>query len=134
AAAASAATGYDVTVVSAGDGGELSAQLVLTKGAPVADVFFGIDNVFAARLIDNDVVESFTPAQPLSPRIATLAAQLGSAGGGFPMVPIDLGATCLNIDPQWFADRGIPEPVTYDDLADEQYAGLTVLLDPTMSS
>lgn len=134
AAAASAATGYTVSVVSAGDGGELSAQLVLTKGAPVADVFFGVDNVFATRLIDNDVVESFVPAQPLTGRIADLAAQLGSVDAGYPMVPIDVGATCINIDPQWFADRGIAEPTSYDDLADEQYRGLSVLLDPTMSS
>src|SRR5690606_28170537 len=50
--AASAATGYDVTVVTAGDGGELTSQLVLTQGAPVADAFFGVDNVFASRVVD----------------------------------------------------------------------------------
>ena len=38
--AASAATGYDVEVISAGDGGELTNKLVLTAGAPIADAFF----------------------------------------------------------------------------------------------
>lgn len=45
-AAASAATGYDVKVVTAGDGGELTNKLVLTKNAPIADAFFGVDNTF----------------------------------------------------------------------------------------
>lgn len=134
AAAASAATGYDVTVVSAGDGGELSAQLVLTAAAPVADVFFGIDNVFAARLIDNDVVAPYAPTEPLAARVAELAAELGGTDTALPMVPIDVGATCMNIDPQWFTDNGVPAPTSYEDLVDEQYRGLTVLLDPTTSS
>ncbi len=137
-AAASAATGYEVRVVSAGDGGELSSQLVLTRAAPIADAFFGVDNVFAARLIDNDVVSLFTPARALPERAQELAAQLrpGDTGSStaFPMVPIDLGATCINIDPAWFAANGIPEPTSYEDLAAEQYRGRTVLLDPTTSS
>lgn len=42
--AASEAAGYDVKVVSAGDGGELTSQLVLTQSAPIADAFFGVDS------------------------------------------------------------------------------------------
>lgn len=137
AAAASAATGYDVQVISAGDGGELSSQLVLTKGAPLADAFFGIDNVFASRLIENKVTEPFVPKVPMPIRAEQLASELpsfDSAQQEFPMVPIDLGATCINIDPAWFAERGIAEPDSYEDLVLEQYRGLTVLLDPTSSS
>lgn len=141
AAAASAATGYDVEVVAAGDGGELSAQLVLTAAAPVADAFFGIDSSFASRIIDAGVPAPFVPAEPLTPRGEQIAAELiagGAAGSesaeGYPMVPITLGATCLNTDPAWFAEAGLAEPESYDDLADEQYRGLTVLLDPTSSS
>lgn len=137
--AASAATGYDVRVVSAGDGGELSSQLVLTQAAPVADVFFGVDNVYASRLLEHGVTEPFTPATALPPRAAELAGDLLSTGNAgveaaYPMVPIDLGATCINIDPAWFAERGIAEPQSYEDLAAEPYRGLTALLDPTMSS
>lgn len=60
--AASAATGYDVQVITAGDGGELTNQLVLTKGAPLADAFFGVDHIFASRLIEHDVVEPYQPS------------------------------------------------------------------------
>ena len=136
AAAASEATGYNVEVIAAGDGGELSSQLVLTKGAPLADAFFGVDNAFASRLIENEVTAPFTPADPLPGSAAQLAAELSpeDASGEYAMVPIDQGATCMNIDPAWFAAKDIPEPVTYEDLAAEEYRGLTVLIDPTSSS
>lgn len=130
AAAASAATGFEVKVVLAGDG-ELSTQLVLTKGAPLADAFYGVNDVYAGRLIENDVVEPFTPAQ-LPARAQAFAETFGAAP--YPMVPIDLGAACLNIDPAWFAERGIPEPESYEDLVREEYRGLTVLTDPSTSS
>ncbi|MDI6023236.1 thiamine ABC transporter substrate-binding protein [Leucobacter sp. UT-8R-CII-1-4] len=112
AAAASAATGYNVEVVAAGDGGELASQLVLTQNAPLADAFFGVDNVYVSRLFDADVIEG------------------GEAGAK----AVTQSATCINIDPAWFAAKGIAEPSSYEDLADEKYRGLTVLLDPSTSS
>lgn len=138
--AASAATGYNVKVVTAGDGGELSAQLVLTAGSPIADAFFGVDNVYASRLIENDVTEPFTPGDSVPERAVTLSRQLTSAdtqqaqADALPMVAVDLGATCINIDAQWFAERNLAEPVTFEDLTRDEYRDLTVLLDPTSSS
>ncbi|MGO3146237.1 MAG: thiamine ABC transporter substrate-binding protein [Leucobacter sp.] len=134
--AASAATGYDVEVMTAGDGGELTNKLVLTQGAPIADAFFGVDNTFASRLIDGDVVDPVA-IDALPARAATLATEIDpneAAGGVVPLVPIDMGATCVNIDSAWFAEQGVTEPETFDDLADEKYRDLTVLLDPTASS
>ncbi len=128
AAAASEATGYDVEVVSAGDGGELSTQLVLTKSAPVADVFFGIDDAFASRVVDEGVVEPYVPGTLPHGAEYLLYDERGS------LVPVDRGATCMNIDPAWFAEHGLEEPESYEDLADPKYKGLTVLLDPTSSS
>lgn len=126
--AASAATGYDVQVITAGDGGELTNQLVLTKGAPLADAFFGVDHIFASRLIEHDVVEPYQPSTLPARASEYTVDEQGS------LTPIDLGATCMNIDPQWFADHNIAPPATYEDLADAQYRDLTVLLDPTSSS
>ncbi|GAA1328295.1 thiamine ABC transporter substrate binding subunit [Leucobacter albus] len=134
AAAASKATGFDVEVLTAGDGGELANKLVLTKGAPIADAFFGIDNTFASRLIDNDVVEPVA-VDALPERAVKIAAELdGATAEQVPLVPIDIGATCVNIDSDWFAEHGVAEPATFDDLADPQYKDLAVLLDPTGSS
>lgn len=128
AAAASAATGYDVEVLTAGDGGELTNKLVLTAGAPIADAFFGVDNVFASRLVERDVVEPYQSAA-LPARASEFAYDAEGS-----LTPITLGATCINIDPAWFSDHGIPAPTGYADLIDPRYAGLTVLLDPTSSS
>ncbi len=128
AAAASEATGYDVEVVSAGDGGELTSQLVLTSGAPVADAFFGVDNVFASRVVDGGVTEPYLPEGLPERAKEHLYDEQGS------IVPIDLGATCINIDPAWFDQHGIAEPKGYEDLTAPEYRGLTVLLDPSTST
>ena len=129
-AAASAATGFDVQVVSAGDGGELTNKLVLTKGAPIADAFFGVDNIFASRLIENDVVVEHEPEN--MPANAEQFAVDGDPDSG--LVAVDHGATCINIDTVWFADQQLAAPTTYDDLTKPEYRDLTVLLDPTASS
>ncbi|MGJ0202926.1 thiamine ABC transporter substrate-binding protein [Leucobacter sp. gxy201] len=128
AAAASEATGYDVEVITAGAGSELANKLVLTKGAPIADAFYGIDNIAAASLVDNDVAESYTPEG-----LPESAAEYAFAGSDA-LTPIDMGATCINIDTAWFAEHGIAEPATFEDLADPTYRDMTVLLDPLQSS
>lgn len=140
--AASEATGYDVEVISAGDGGELTNKLVLTKGAPIADAFFGVDTIFASRLVDNDVVEPYRPSDFPESGIAHALSETGEAvdpadaasDDPFALVPVDLGATCINIDTGWFAEQGLAEPTSYEDLTDPAYRDLTVLLDPTASS
>lgn len=129
--AASAATGFDVKVVVAGEG-ELSTQLVLTKGAPLADAFYGVNDVYIGRLVENDVLAPFTPSNPMPERALEFWSVFGADGGKY--VPIDLGAACFNIDPAWFAERGIPEPISYKDLLREEYRGLTVVIDPSTSS
>lgn len=141
AAAASAATGYDVKVVAAGDGGELTNKLVLTKGAPIADAFFGVDTIFASRLVTNDVVSDYRPKDfPESGIPAVIfpdgaeAPSTLAADTPFALTPVDQGATCINIDPAWFAAQGIAEPKSYEDLTKPEYRDLTVLLDPTASS
>jgi thiamine transport system substrate-binding protein len=137
--AASKATGYEVKVVSVGDGGELTNKLVLTRGAPVGDAFFGADNIFASRLIDNEVADPYTPADfPASAWQYSIDASASSSrsnsGAQLALVPVGTGATCINIDTEWFAAKGIAEPKTYLDLADPAYKDLTTLLDPTASS
>lgn len=134
--AASKATGYDVSLVVAGDGGELTNKLVLTKGAPIADAFYGVDNYYASRLIDNDVIDPVS-TEKLPERAQALAAELAPHDvkqGETPLVPIDLGATCMNVDNDWFAEHKIAVPKTFEDLADPSYKDLTALIDPTASS
>ena len=136
--AASAATGVDVSVVTAGDGGELTNKLVLTQGAPIADAFFGVDHAFASRLVSHEVAAPFVPAAlPESALPYTIGASgmPGEVDGGEVLLaPVDQGATCINIDPAWFAERQIAEPESLEDLTREEYRGLSVLIDPLSSS
>ena len=55
-------SGIHVEVRHSGDAGELTNQLVLTKGSPVADVVFGIDTTFASRAVSEGVLAAHTPA------------------------------------------------------------------------
>src|SRR5690606_10598640 len=48
-------TGLEVQQVAPGDGGALVNQLVLTKGNPLGDLAYGIDNSFASRAVAEGV-------------------------------------------------------------------------------
>src|SRR5689334_15653050 len=49
-------TGIKVRIATNGDAGELTNKLVLTKGDPIADGVYGIDNSFATRAIDAGIL------------------------------------------------------------------------------
>ncbi|GAA2518335.1 thiamine ABC transporter substrate-binding protein [Rarobacter incanus] len=118
-------TGLKLTVTTGGDGGQLANQLVLTKDAPVADAFFGVDNSFISTLVDSGAIADYQPAD--LPAAAATDAQAGAT-------PIDYGYVCVNVDDAWFAQKGISAPETLDDLIDAKYKGLTVVMDPAASS
>lgn len=117
-------TGVVVDVQAAGDAGELVNKLVLTKDSPLGDVVFGIDNTFASRAADNGVLEKYVSDDVTDAEAAYL---LPEASGGEYLTPIDSGDVCVNVDHEWFAEAGIPEPATLDDLVDPAYEGLLVV-------
>jgi thiamine transport system substrate-binding protein len=102
-------TGITIKQIKAGDAGELTNKLVLTKDAPVADVVYGIDNTFLDVALENDVIEG-SPEQ------------------------VDFGDVCINFDKNWFALNETPAPSSIKDLTKPAYKGLTVLANPTTSS
>lgn len=118
------ATGIEVDAVQSGDAGELVNKLVLTKDSPLGDVVFGIDNTFASRAASNGVLEKYVSGDLTQAEDAFL---LPTASGGEYLTPIDSGDVCVNVDHAWFADAGIPEPQTLDDLIDPRYEGLLVV-------
>ena len=117
-------TGIGVEVLRAGDAGELVNKLVLTADSPLGDVVFGIDNTFASRAASNGVLEPYVSGDLTAAEAPFL---LPEGSGGEYLTPIDSGDVCVNVDHSWFADAGIPEPVTLDDLADPRYEGLLVV-------
>lgn len=102
-------TGITVKLVKAGDAGALTNKLVLTKDAPLGDVFFGIDNTFLGLAEDNGVIDGEARA-------------------------IDFGDVCMNYDKAWFASKGLEAPTSIDQLTSPAYKNMTVLENPSTSS
>ncbi len=118
-------TGLKLDVRAPGDAGALVNQLILTKDEPLGDVVFGIDTTFASRAIDEGILEPYTP----DGAVADLAAD--DAGS---LTAIDKGDVCINVDHEWFAEKGLAEPATFADLADPAYKDLLVVTNPATSS
>lgn len=116
-------TGIEVQVQSAGDAGQLVNTLVLTKDSPLGDVVFGIDNTFASRAVGNGVLADYTSKELTSAEDEYL---LPAGQGREQLTPIDNGDVCVNVDHEWFAEHGIAEPATLDDLVKPEYANLFV--------
>lgn len=127
-AAFEADTGLTLEQRAPGDGGALVNQLILTKDAPLGDVVYGIDSTFASRAIEEGVLEPYT-----SPAAGADAEQYAVGDEGH-LTAIDVGDVCLNVDHEWFAEAGVPEPVTLEDLTDPAYKDLLVVTNPATSS
>jgi len=122
-------SGYDLVIKASGDAGALTNKLVLTKDDPTGDAVFGIDNTFGSRAIDEGVLA------PYAGKLPDGAAAYELAGDDeHDLTPVDTGNVCVNVDDTWFADHGVPEPKTLDDLAKPAYKDLFVIPGATTSS
>jgi thiamine transport system substrate-binding protein len=117
-------TGIEVGVQAGGDAGELANKLVLTNDSPLGDVVFGIDNTFASRVVNADVLLPYVSGDVTDAESAFLLPD--GSGGGY-LTPIDTGDVCVNIDHAWFTEHALAEPQTLDDLLDEKYKDLLVV-------
>jgi len=111
-----------------GDAGAALNQAILSKDAPLADVFFGIDNTFFSRAIESDILEAYD-----SPLLADISAEL-KLDAENRLLPVDYGDVCLNYDKAWFAENGVEPPVTLEDLLDSRYKNRVVVENPATSS
>jgi len=121
-------TGIKVEVFKAGDGGAALNQAILAKDNPLADVFYGVDNTFLSRALDNDV---FTPYA--SPELTNIPADL-QLDPQNRALPVDYGDVCLNYDKSWFEESALQPPQSLEDLAGPAYSGLTVVENPATST
>ena len=125
-AAFEASSGLTVTVLAQGDSGAMVNQLLLTAGNPLGDAVFGIDNTFASRAVDAGVLAAYT---------SPLAADGSDAFAlGDELTAVDYGDVCVNVDHTWFTEKGIAEPVSFEDLAKPEYKDLLVVQSPATSS
>lgn len=127
-AAFSEDTGLTVDVRRLGDAGSMVNQLVLTRDSPLGDVVFGIDNTFASRALEEGILEEYESGQA-GPEIEALAPDDSGR-----LTAVDYSDVCVNVDKEWFAESGLPEPRTLEDLTDPRYRDLLVVEDPSSSS
>jgi thiamine transport system substrate-binding protein len=124
-------TGYTVKVQASGDAGALTNKLVLTKGSPIADAAYGVDNTFASRAVGEGVFQDYQPSdQPASAQKFEMPDRAGAAA----LTPVDFGDVCVNVDDVWFQKHHVAPPRTLDDLTKPAYKNLFVTPGATTSS
>jgi thiamine transport system substrate-binding protein len=117
-----------VVFLKSGDAGAALNKAILTKGAPLGDVFFGVDNTFLSRALEEDL---FLPYS--SPLLAAIPAEF-KLDTSNRATPVDYGDVCINYDIAWFQTRGLKVPQTLEELAGPAYKDLLVVENPATSS
>ena len=117
--------GVKLSIVKAGDAGEMLNKLILTRANPIADVVYGIDNALAGKALAAEVLAPYAGPAATAPSAASLPS---------PLVPVDFGYVTLNADKVWFAKKGLALPTTLQDLTLPAYKNLLVVQHPATSS
>ena len=123
-----AETGATVKFLKSGDTGAALNQAILSKDAPLADVFYGVDNTFFSRAIEADIFEPYA-----SPVLADIPDEL-ELDPQHRLNPVDFGDVCLNYDKSYFEEKGLTPPAVLEDLTKPELKGLTVVENPATSS
>ncbi|UCH26373.1 MAG: thiamine ABC transporter substrate-binding protein [Trueperaceae bacterium] len=121
-------TGIEVRFLAAGDAGEVVNRAILSKGRPLADLLYGIDNNLIARAIDQEIFEPYK-----SPLLSKVDPSYRFDPEGF-VTPIDVGFVNFNLDKAYFEASALPLPQDITDLTLAAYRGLTVVENPASSS
>ncbi len=120
--------GFEVQFLKSGDTGTAVNKAILAKDKPLADLFYGVDNTFLSRALEEGIFESYQ--SPLLSEIRDdfkLYTQYG-------VMPVDFGDVCLNYDISYFDDQGLQPPQNLEDLLNPQYKDLLVVENPATSS
>jgi thiamine transport system substrate-binding protein len=117
-----------VTFLKSGDAGAALNKAVLSQDAPLADVFYGVDNTFLSRALSAGIYEPYA-----SPALANIPAEfkLDAQNGA---LPVDYGDVCINYDRAYLKEQYLLPPNTLEDLTKPQYKSLLVVENPATSS
>jgi len=116
------------TFIKMGDAGAALNKAILTRDAPLADVFFGVDNTFLARALGADIFEPYD-----APALRNIPAAY-QLDGTHRALPVDYGDVCINYDKAFFASKALTAPRSLEDLLKPDYRGLLVTENPASSS
>lgn len=117
-----------VTIVKSGDAGAALNKAILSTQAPLADVFYGVDNTFLSRALSAGIYEPYE-----SPALKAIPAEF-KLDPSDRALPVDSADVCVVYDKAYFASHSLPVPVTLEDLAKPAYKGLLVVENPATSS
>ncbi len=122
------ALGAKVIILRSGDAGEALNKAILARNNPLADIFYGVDNTFLGRALDEDIFVPYAPAglDALDPALRPDSQNR--------LIPVDYGDVCLNYDISWFREHKIAPPRGLEDILDPAYKGLAVVQNPATSS
>lgn len=117
-----------ISFLQSGDAGAALNKAILTKDAPLADVFYGVDNTFLSRALEGNIYEAYQ-----SPALANVSAEF-DLDPSHRAIPVDYGDVCINYDKVYFSKNNLTAPQTLEDLAKPEYKGLLVVENPATSS
>jgi len=117
-----------VVFLPSGDAGAMLNKAILRKGAPLADLLFGVDNTFLSRALEADIYEAYN-----SPALENVSDdfKLDSSNRA---LPVDYGDVCINYDKAYFEQNSLPIPQSLEDLTKPEYKNLLVVENPVTSS
>jgi thiamine transport system substrate-binding protein len=122
------ANNVKVVFLKGGDAGAALNKAILSKDAPLADVFYGVDNTFLSRALDSGIYEPYS-----SPLLADIPAEF-KLDPQNRALPVDYGDVCINYDKAYFTTHDLQVPQTLEDLTNPMYKGLLVVENPATSS
>jgi thiamine transport system substrate-binding protein len=117
-----------LVLLPSGDAGAALNKAILTKDAPLADVFFGVDNTFLSRALAADLFEAYA-----APALSEIPAEF-KLDDSDRALPVDYGDVCINYDKAYFAENNLAVPQSLEDLTKPEYKGLLVVENPATSS
>jgi thiamine transport system substrate-binding protein len=118
----------DVQFLKSGDTGTALNQAILSRENPLADVFFGVDNTFLSRALEEDIfIQYQSPVLEAIPDRFELDDQARA-------LPVDYGDVCINYDKSYFETRAIDPPANLEALLEEPYREMLAVQNPATSS
>jgi thiamine transport system substrate-binding protein len=118
----------DVRFLKAGDAGTALNKAILSKDNPLADVFYGVDNTFLSRALDEGIFEAYpSPLLEVIPEKFQLDPTMNA-------LPVDYGDVCINYDRSFYESAGLIPPASLADLPEDRYSGQLVVENPATSS
>lgn len=119
------ATGYKVTMISAGDAAQVLSKAVVEKKNPQADILIGIDNQLVQKAITADILSSYKPANADSYISKDIILD-----ENWNLTPYDWSTFAMMFD----TECGLPAPASLADLTKPIYKNKVILMDPRTST